>query len=84
MKALTMTRVLGDVDTVAMMGYSQAANRNEFIRDYCNDTYGYHHVLLHKLVGSAFKEAANVFGVDAGPRRDRSNGRRAVQMADIY
>lgn len=84
MKALTMTRVLNDVDTVAMMEYAQAEDRNIFIREYCNETYGYHHMLLHKVVGAAFKEAASVFGIDTNPRHSKRNDYRSIQMEAIY
>ena len=67
---LTMTRIHGDIDTVALMGYADASNRNDFIRGYCRETYGHWSLPLHKAVAGAFKESADIFAINTAPRRN--------------
>lgn len=83
MPVLTMTKISGDIDTVALMGYAEAENRSEFIRDYCRENYGNAHMVLHKAVAGAIKQAAEVFNIDTTPRSyNRGRDYRSIQMAD--
>lgn len=70
MASLTMTRISGDIDTVALMGYADASNRNDFIRNHCRENYGYWSLPLHKAVAGAFKESAEMSGISTAPRRN--------------
>jgi hypothetical protein len=82
--ALTFTKILGDIDTVAIMGYAEAENRNEFIREYCTEVYGHYHPIMHHTVARAFKDTASIFGVDTGPRHTQRNDYRSIQMEALY
>ena len=77
MKVLTMTRILSDIDTVAMMGYTDAPDRNEYVRDFCRENYNHAGPVVTSVVAKAFRETTRVFS-------GHSEQRRSIQMESLY
>jgi hypothetical protein len=56
-KPLSMTLVRSDVDSFAVIGYSNAKNKTEFVRDFARDNYGADSPIAIAMVKVAFREA---------------------------
>ena len=69
MRVLTMTRILSDVDTVAMMGYNEAANRSEFVREFCRENYGAANPELTGAVNRVLRDTTKIFTGSTGDRK---------------
>lgn len=81
---LTMTKIIGDVDTVALIGYAEANNRREFIRDYCRETYGNVAPAVHGAVARAFREMAEQNQIDTSPRMSSRLDYVSINQMPIY
>ena len=84
MTVLTMTRIIEDVDTVALIGYSEAENRREFIRDYCRETYGNVAPQVHGAVARAFREVAEQNQIDTSPRMSSRHDYRNIGTMTLF
>lgn len=65
MKVLTMTRVLSDIDSLAMMEYTDAADRPAYVRKFCRANYGAANPELTAAVNRAFFDAVTGSQVSA-------------------
>jgi hypothetical protein len=71
MQVLTMTRIVGDVDTVALMEYAESENRHQYLNDFCRENYGEVPLHVRMMVGRAFREAADMHSISLRPKRNR-------------
>jgi hypothetical protein len=70
MQTLTMTRIVSDVDTVALMEYAEAENRSQYVSQFCRENYGEVPMSVRFMAGRAFKEAAQNMGITSARRRN--------------
>ena len=77
MKVLTMTKIMSDVDTVALIGYNESPDKAEYVREHCREHYGTAAPVIAGAVAKAFRDTSRVF-------TEPSGNRRAIQMEELY
>lgn len=77
MRVLTMTKIMSDVDTVALIGYNDSPDKGEYVREHCREHYGSAAPIITAAAAKAFRDTAKIFSGSSG-------NRRAIQMEELY
>lgn len=68
----SVERLVADIDTLALIEFSESTNRRVYIQQHCRDMYGNVSPAIHAMAAKAFVQAAdNMPEISRKPRKDR-------------